>query len=168
MAHRIYLYNVNSAKKRETPDPHEDNPLAAVLPAIGANDNDALLMMEWGYEFPLFLHPLFAGDAYLAPPLYNGTTGGIYANAFLGKAALVLFYSFIDRHANVLTDDPEAFRDGLGTTVDINKAIELYEQSAAKNVSYAHYNLGVLYYEGKHVEKNDEKALLHFLTASRL
>lgn len=110
MSHRIYLYNVNSAKKQQTPDPHEDNPLAAVLATIGANDNDALLMMEWGYEFPLFLHPLFAGDPYLAPPLYNGTTGGIYANAFSGKAALMSFYSFIDRHANVLTDDPEAFR----------------------------------------------------------
>ncbi len=51
---------------------------------------------------------------------------------------------------------------------DINKAIELYEQSAAGNVSYAHYNLGILYYEAKHVEKNDEKALTHFVYASTL
>jgi uncharacterized protein len=125
MSHRMYLYNVNSAKKLETPDPHDDNPLAAVLPAIGAHDNGALLMMEWKYEFPLFLHPLFAGDPYLAAPLYNGTTGGIYANAFSGKAALLSFYSFIDRHVNVLTDDPEAFRAGKEKIYDFleNKAL---------------------------------------------
>ena len=96
MSHRMYLYNVNSTKKRETTDSHEDNPLAAVLPAIGANDNDALLMMEWKYEFPLFLHPLFAGDPYLAAPLYNGTTGGIYANAFSTDSSLFSQASIIE------------------------------------------------------------------------
>jgi uncharacterized protein len=125
MSHRMYLYNVNSIKKRETTDPHEDNPLAAVLPVIGANDNDALMMMEWGYEFPLFLHPLFAGDPFLAPPIYNGTTGGIYADAEAGKVALEAFYSFIDRHADVLTHNPETFRDAKEKLFNFltNKAI---------------------------------------------
>jgi uncharacterized protein len=110
MSHRMYLYNVNSTENRKSNEPNNDNPLQNILPVIGINDNNVLLMMEWGYEFPLFLHPLFAGQPYLAPPLYNGTTGGIYADAEAGKNALESFYSFIDRHANVLTDDAEVFR----------------------------------------------------------
>src|SRR5687767_9859779 len=110
MSHRIYLYNVNSEEKRERPEPNEDNFLQAVLPVIGIDDNKVVMMMEWGYEFPMFLHPLFAGGPCLAPPLYNGTTGGIYADAVTGKDALVSFYSFVDRHAGVLSDDPDLFR----------------------------------------------------------
>ncbi|HEY1199965.1 MAG TPA: SEL1-like repeat protein, partial [Niastella sp.] len=60
------------------------------------------------------------------------------------------------------------YMDGLGTTADINKAIELYEQSAAGGVQYGHYNLGILYYEARHVEQNYEKALTHFEAASNL
>ncbi|HEY8895699.1 MAG TPA: SEL1-like repeat protein [Niastella sp.] len=110
MSHRMYLYNVNATVSRNSHGSKEGHPLDILLPVVAGNETDVLMMMEWKYEFPLFLHPLFAGEPFLAPPMYNGTVGGIYANAFLGKAALVSFYSFLDRHAEVLTDDPKAFR----------------------------------------------------------
>lgn len=110
MSHRMYLYNINSTENRKSHESNNDNLLENILPVIGINDNNVVMMMEWGYEFPLFLHPLFAGEPFLAPPLYNGTTGGIYADAFAGKIALELFYAFIDRHAEALTDDADVFR----------------------------------------------------------
>ena len=39
MSHRLYLYN-----KAE----------------IGSSEDDCLALMEWSYELPLLLHPLFA------------------------------------------------------------------------------------------------------------
>lgn len=110
MSHRMYLYNVNTTENRKRHKSNEGHPLSTLLPVVGSNDIETLMMMEWKYEFPLFMHPLFVGEPFLAPPMYNGTSGGIYANAFLGKAALVSFYSFIDRHADELTDNPKAFR----------------------------------------------------------
>lgn len=110
MSHRMYLYNVNTTESRKNHESNEGHPPDTLLPVVAGNESDVLMMMEWKYEFPLFLHPLFASETFLAPPMYNGTLGGIYANAFSGKAALVSFYSFLDRHAEVLTDNPKAFR----------------------------------------------------------
>lgn len=111
MSHRMYLYNVNTTESRKSHESNEGHPLEALIPVVSGNDIDTLAMMEWKYEFPLFLHPLFAGGPYLAPPIYNGTMGGIYADAAAGKIALEAFYSFIDRHADVLTHNPETFRE---------------------------------------------------------
>ncbi|HEY1199966.1 MAG TPA: hypothetical protein VGE79_03245 [Niastella sp.] len=111
MSHRMYLYNVNTTENRKSHESNEGHPLDALIPVVGGNDIDTLAMMEWKYEFPLFLHPLLAGGPYLAPPIYNGTMGGIYADAAAGKIALEAFYSFIDRHADVLTHNPETFRE---------------------------------------------------------
>src|ERR1044072_6702744 len=113
MSHRMYLYNVNVTENRRDQELNKYHELDGLLPVVASNESDVLMMMEWKYEFPLFLHPLFAGEPFLAPPMYNGTLGGLYANAFLGKAALVSFYSFIDRHAEVLTDNPKAFRASM-------------------------------------------------------
>ncbi|MCS3799501.1 SEL1-like repeat protein [Niastella sp. OAS944] len=113
MSHRMYLYNVNVTENRRDQEPNKYHELDGLLPVVASNESDVLMMMEWKYEFPLFLHPLFAGEPFLAPPMYNGTLGGLYANAFLGKAALMSFYSFIDRHAEVLTDNPKAFRASM-------------------------------------------------------
>ncbi|MCF6404499.1 SEL1-like repeat protein [Chitinophaga filiformis] len=110
MAHRIYLYNFNNTAPRTPTTPNKGGILSKILPAIGNNNNETLLMMEWGYEFPFFLHPLFVESPFLAPPLYNGDSGGIYADAAPGIAALKAFYSFIDQHADQLTDNPEEFR----------------------------------------------------------
>lgn len=111
MSHRIYLYNFNNTENRTPAEPKEGNILSAILPAIGNNNDETLMMMEWGYEFPFFLHPLFTGCPFLAPPLYNGDSGGIYADAAPGIAALKAFYSFIDQHADQLTDNPAEFRE---------------------------------------------------------
>lgn len=111
MSHRIYLYNFNNTEPRTPAEPKEGNILSAILPAIGNNNNETLMMMEWGYEFPFFLHPLFFGNPFLASPLYNGDSGGIYADAAPGIAALKAFYSFIDRYADQLTDNPAEFRE---------------------------------------------------------
>lgn len=108
MSHRIYLYNFNNTENHAIPESRENGTL---LPVIGGNGNDNLMMMEWKYEFPFFLHPLFAGDPYLGTPLYNGDSGGLYADGPAGIRALRAFYDFIDQHADILTDDPVNFRE---------------------------------------------------------
>lgn len=110
MSHRIYLYNLNNEVNRPAPDVPADGSLESILPVIGSNDFDSITMMEWKYEFPFFLHPLFAGRPYVGTPAYNGQAGGIYAHAPEGIAALKRFYDFIDAHADRLTENPEAFR----------------------------------------------------------
>ncbi|QJB38985.1 SEL1-like repeat protein [Chitinophaga oryzae] len=110
MSHRIYLYNLNNEVNRPVPDIPADGSLESILPVIGSDDFDSITMMEWKYEFPFFLHPLFAGRPYIGTPAYNGQSGGIYAHAPEGIAALKRFYDFIDTHAGTLTDNPEAFR----------------------------------------------------------
>ena len=111
MSHRIYLYNFNNSVSHTKSETNEDSILANILSSIGGNNNDTLLMMEWGYEFPLFLHPLFTGNPYLAESLYNGNAGGIFADAEPGIQALKAFYSFIDQHAEQLTANPVEFRE---------------------------------------------------------
>jgi len=111
MSHRIYLYNFNNTASHARSETNDNSILANILSTIGGNNSDTLLMMEWNYEFPLFLHPLFTGNPYLAEPLYNGQVGGIYADAEPGIHALKAFYSFIDQHAEQLTANPGAFRE---------------------------------------------------------
>jgi uncharacterized protein len=111
MSHRIYLYNYNNTASSPKAEPSEGGFLADIIATIGDNSNDALLMMEWSYELPLFLHPLFTGNPYIAAPLYNGNAGGLYADAEPGIDALKAFYSFIDQHAEKLTANPEEFRE---------------------------------------------------------
>lgn len=110
MSHRIYLYNLNNEVNRPVPEVPADGSLESILPVIGSDDPNSIAMMEWKYEFPFFLHPLFAGRPYVGTPAYNGQSGGIYAHAPEGIAALKRFYDFIDAHAAVLTENPEAFR----------------------------------------------------------
>ncbi|MBC9914959.1 SEL1-like repeat protein [Chitinophaga varians] len=110
MSHRIYLYNLNNEVNRPVPDVPAEGSLESILPVIGSHDSDSITLMEWKYEFPFFLHPLFADNPYLGTPAYNGQNGGIYAGAPQGITALKRLYDFIDTHAEVLTDDPAAFR----------------------------------------------------------
>ncbi|WP_343744236.1 SEL1-like repeat protein [Chitinophaga sp.] len=111
MSHRIYLYNLDNEVNRPAPEPPVDGTLESMLPVIGGHEGHSITLMEWKYEFPFFLHPLFAGRPYLGIPVYNGQNGGLYADAPAGISALKRLYDFIDIHAGVLTDDPAAFRD---------------------------------------------------------
>ncbi|RBL89516.1 SEL1-like repeat protein [Chitinophaga flava] len=111
MSYRIYLYNFNNTENHVIPEARENGTLYQLLPVIGGNGNDNLMMMEWKYEFPFFLHPLFAGAPYLGTPLYNGDSGGIYADGPDGIRTLSGFYDFIEQHADILTDDPVNFRE---------------------------------------------------------
>ena len=83
MSHRLYLYN-----KAE----------------IGSSEDDCLPLMEWGYELPLLLHPLFAQGACVGHNCYNDphSEEGLYAEAPAGIEALRAFYAFIERHAGSL------------------------------------------------------------------
>lgn len=111
MAHRIYLYNLNKdllPEKMSTTTADQDF-LANILAGIGNNTEDNLLMVEWNYEFPVFLHPLFAHQPLISTPVFNGTDGGIYAPAALGIQRIKAFYEFIDKHKAQLIDDKPAF-----------------------------------------------------------
>lgn len=91
MSHRMYLYN-----KAE----------------IGSSDDACLALMEWGYELPLLLQPLFACQPQIAANCYNDphSEEGLYAEAPGGIEALRAFYAFVERHAGSLLDDIDAFR----------------------------------------------------------
>lgn len=91
MSHRMYLYN-----KAE----------------VGGSDDACLPLMEWGYELPLLLQPLFAQAPFVAHNCYNDphSEEGLYAEAPAGIAALRVFYDFIERHADQLLTDLAAFR----------------------------------------------------------
>lgn len=91
MSHRMYLYN-----KAE----------------IGSSDDACLALMEWGYELPLLLQPLFSVQPRVDANCYNapGSEEGLYAEAPGGIEALRALYAFIERHADVLLDNREAFQ----------------------------------------------------------
>jgi TPR repeat protein len=78
---------------------------------IGSSDDACLPLMEWGYELPLLLQPLFSVQPRVAANCYNdpGSEEGLYAEAPGGIEALRALYAFIERHAGSLLDDAEAF-----------------------------------------------------------
>jgi TPR repeat protein len=101
----MYLYNL--AHTAGTVKEHETTELPLVN--YGINNDHVQMMMEWGYELPLFFHPLFAGDATIDTPVYNGMEGGIYAPATPGIKAFNDLYDFIEKHQHTLVDDIPAF-----------------------------------------------------------
>lgn len=105
MSDRLYLYN-----KTE----------------IGSTDDACEAFMEWGYEFPLMLHPLFSSNPRVAENCYNTEMDelGLYADAPGGIAALRKFYAFIDKHAQSLVDDIPAFQEAQ------RKIFQLLEERA--------------------------------------
>ena len=60
------------------------------------------------------------------------------------------------------------YRDGLGTSVDINKAIEHYQKGVDFGNTNSMINLGILYYEGKSIQQDYYKAFELFEKASDL
>ena len=78
----------------------------------GNTGGASLEMMEWNYDFPTVLSPLLSASPFLERNKYNdtGSAEGIYAEAEGGKAFMLAFYEFIERHADALCSDPAAFR----------------------------------------------------------
>ena len=110
MAHRIYLYNFNHSQLADAASKEKNaGDLGGILAGIGTTDEENLTMVEWNYEFPIFLHALLSDNPFISTPLYNGDEGGIYAPALKGKVQLKKFYDFIERHAAILIDDQSAF-----------------------------------------------------------
>ena len=60
------------------------------------------------------------------------------------------------------------YRDGLGTSVDINKAIEHYQKSIDFGNTDSMISLGILYYEGKGIQQDYQKAFELFKKSSDL
>ena len=61
----------------------------------------------------------------------------------------------------------QQYQDGeLGLDKDVTRAVELYERAAELELKHAHYELGVLYYEGTKVEKDTAKAIRHYEEAA--
>lgn len=91
MSQHVYLYNQDE---------------------IDSSDCDGLLLTECRHEFPLLLKPLFASQAQIGNNSYSrpSVKTGLYAEAAGGVEALRRFYDFIERHADSLLDDVEAFR----------------------------------------------------------
>ncbi|VWB84980.1 hypothetical protein BLA23254_04014 [Burkholderia lata] len=92
MAHRMYMFNLQD---------------------VGPADTPCLNMVEWNYDFPTVLSPLLASAPFLARNRCNdtGDDDGIYAEAEGGKARMARLYAFLERHADHLIDDLDAFRD---------------------------------------------------------
>ena len=53
-----------------------------------------------------------------------------------------------------------------GLKKDVTRAVELYERAVELGSKEAHYTLGFLYYEGKDVEEDTDKKMLHWEAAA--
>ncbi|MBQ4152657.1 MAG: sel1 repeat family protein, partial [Schwartzia sp.] len=71
----------------------------------------------------------------------------------------------VNGEAIPLTALARMYREGIGTEVDINAAIDCYEKAAAEHFDMAECILGALYFEGTDVPKDYEKAKNYFLQA---
>ncbi|MVT12068.1 SEL1-like repeat protein [Chitinophaga tropicalis] len=108
MSHRMYLYNLDGLPG--ITERQKTNGIESLLATYGTGGEDSCLMMEWGYELPLLLQPLFSGETFIHTPVYNGTEGGLYTPAEQGIKALRALYDFIEKHHKVLVDDLTAFQ----------------------------------------------------------
>jgi TPR repeat protein len=92
MSHRVYLYNVNYP---------------------GESSEGDIMLMEWGYEMPLFLQPLLVFGGIIGGNNYNthvpGSDSGLFYDAPEGIENLKRFYNFIERHQDELIENPGRF-----------------------------------------------------------
>ncbi|POM14840.1 hypothetical protein CSX04_07653 [Burkholderia cepacia] len=109
MAHRMYMFNLQD---------------------IGPADTPCLNMVEWNYDFPTVLSPLLAVAPFLARNRCNdtGNDDGIYAEAEGGKVLMARLYAFLERHADRLIDDLDAFREAKRKILAFlgNRAVHRY------------------------------------------
>lgn len=112
MSHRMYLYNLDVTEASGI----TDGPANSREDETGGSN--VRMMMEWGYELPLFFYPLFSAGTYIDAPMYNGEEGGLYTPATPGKQALSAFYHFIERHQDTLVTDIAAFQAAKGKILD--------------------------------------------------
>lgn len=109
MAHRMYMFNLQD---------------------IGPADTPCLNMVEWNHDFPTVLSPLLAVAPFLARNRCNdtGNDDGIYAEAEGGKALMARLYTFLERHADRLIDDLDAFREARRKILAFlgNRAVHRY------------------------------------------
>ncbi|RZL45328.1 MAG: WG repeat-containing protein [Pedobacter sp.] len=93
MSHRVYLYNISQPEQAKKKD---------------------VLMVEWGYEFPLLLTPLLVNFNQFAGNNYNNddeeSNTGLYFDAKPGLKNIIAFYEFIENNQSDLVDDIDAFR----------------------------------------------------------
>jgi len=60
-----------------------------------------------------------------------------------------------------------AYEHGRGTTIDIDKAIQLYRQGAKIGHAPSQHSLGVYYYNGEYLEQDLEKAFELFMASAQ-
>ncbi len=60
-----------------------------------------------------------------------------------------------------------AYRDGLGTQPDIQKALQWFEKAAAKGDDTAAFNIGVIYDEGQMIDADDQTAIAWYDLAAQ-
>lgn len=60
-----------------------------------------------------------------------------------------------------------AYRDGLGTQPDVNKALQWFEKAAAKGDDTAAFNIGVIYDDGQLLEADDQTAIAWYDLAAQ-
>ena len=69
----------------------------------------------------------------------------------------------------IKANDPVAFCQ-MGTELyhegDYNKAVEYYTKAAELGDAVAHYNLGIMYWNGEGVERDEEKGVYHYEKAA--
>lgn len=153
MPHRVYLYN---------------------CPTI-AKIAEGEMLLEVGYNLPLFFAPLLASKAVFAPTHCNSETGskdGVFSNRDAGVAQLKQFYSFIENNIDWISRPeeflnakshifdyldyycPHAFFELDATDVFSMDDIDYDIQAKDFYADIQHFNSGVL----KAIEQNDANA----------
>jgi TPR repeat protein len=100
MSHRVYLYNTNE------PD---------------AYNEESVMMMEWGYELSILLHPLLFSDGRIIEdgsfdvhislnPDEPEDSPVLFYHAETGIENFKRFYNFIEKHQDQLIDNAEKFQ----------------------------------------------------------
>lgn len=98
----------------------------------------------------------YLGDIYLNNKEYADPIKAFEQYATAAKAGDVASYDVLAR----------MYQNGLGTTTDIDTAIDFYKYAAARNYAPAQYNLGVIYANGDGIPRDKFRAYAWFSLAA--
>lgn len=92
--------------------------------------------------------------------------GSPYASYVLGEDNMTLAFISLNASKSLANTDYELAKFAQSEVARYTqKALELFNESAERGYSFAYYEIGIIYYEGKYVPKNNISAGKYFVKA---